>query len=304
MGIRKGIRMKKLTYIILVCLATSLLAGCGANSKESSGNNTGNTETVAETTTENSNENETEDSTEEESTEESTEEETTEMEIVDALPLGPSDANFSKDNMGFYMEGEAFTLPMAYSEFLDKVTAMGYSIAEDYCRDVELADFTLYEIAFERPVEGQDNTDKFYIQVINSTNPTQKVDLADPATQVVYIRISMLAGPNNAYDPDEGIWKVNFHAEFYLTPEIGLGRSMQNVYNAWGGSFSDNNGLWDCPENQRYGANGILTEGPFITMASETISDERFLYKAILEEYGKADRVITYIGLYNNPFVQ
>ncbi|MGN0495513.1 MAG: hypothetical protein ACI4GW_04740, partial [Lachnospiraceae bacterium] len=213
--------MKKLTYIVLVCLATSLLAGCGANSKESSGNNTGNTEAVTETTTENSTEAE---------QSESTEEETTEMEIVDALPLGPSDANFSKDNMGFYMEGEAFTLPMAYSEFLDKVTAMGYSIAEDYCRDVELADFTLYQIEFERPVEGQEKTDKFDIRVINSTDPTQKVNLADPATQVVYISISMLAGPNDLFDPDAGNWEVNFHAEFYLTPEIGLGRSMQNVY--------------------------------------------------------------------------
>lgn len=287
--------MKKLTYIVLICLATSLLAGCGDNSTDSSDNNTGNTETMTETTTENN--------TEVDQTE-STTEETTEMEIVDALPLGPSDANFGKDNMGFYMEGKAFTLPMAYSDFLEKVTAMGYSIAEDCCRDVELKDFTLYKMEFERPVEGQENTDKFDIQVINSTDPTQKVDLADPTTQVVYISISMLAGPNDLLDPDAGNWEVNFHSEFYLTPEIGLGRNIQNVYNAWGGSFPDNHGYWDWPENQNYGANGRLTEGPFITMASKQGYDDYSLYESIGDEYGKADNVITYIGIYNNPFVQ
>ena len=295
--------MKKITYIVLVCLATSLLAGCGANSKKSSDSDTTNTEAVAESTTQNSNEDEQETDTEE-VTEETTEEETTEMEVLDALPLGPADANFSKDNMGFYMEGEAFTLPMAYSEFFDKVSAMGFSIVEDNCRDVDKTDFMLYLIPFERPVDGQDHTDKFEIQVINSEDPTQKVDLSDPAIQVVYMSISMLAGPIDLWEPDSGNWEVNFHAEFYLTPEIGLGRNIQNVYNAWGGSFYDNNGLWDWPENERYGANGILSKGPFITMASKKRSDDYSLYESIDEEYGKADNVITYIGLYNNPFIQ
>ena len=288
--------MKKFTYIVLVCLATSLLAGCGTNSNKNSDSDTTNTEAVVESTTQNSNGDEQETDTEE-VTEETTEEETTEMEVLDALPLGPADANFSKDNMGFYMEGEAFTLPMAYSEFFDKVSAMGFSIVEDNCRDMDKTDFMLYSIAFERPVDGQDHTDKFEIQVINSEDPTQKVDLSDPAIQVVYMSLSMLAGPNDLWEPDSGNWEVNFHAEFYFTPEIGLGRNIQNVYNAWGGSFQENNGLWSWTENEN-------SEGAYINMTSKSIHDDYSLYESIGEEYGEADHVITYIGIYNNPFVK
>ncbi|MBO5239111.1 MAG: hypothetical protein J6B50_10130 [Lachnospiraceae bacterium] len=218
--------MKKITYVVMACLATVLLAGCSA-SKENTEVPTSDTEVVSEDTTEEATDSE-------EPTD--TQEEVSAKEIVDILPLGPSEANYGKDNLGFYMEGEAFTLPMPYSEFLDKVTAMGFSVTDEerFNREGVLSDYVYYQVQFDHPVEGQEHKEDFTIQVVNSADSMQSVDLSDPSSQVVYFSIRMAAGANDIYDPDKGTWATNIHTDVYLTPEIGLGRNIDNLYSAWG----------------------------------------------------------------------
>ncbi len=288
--------MKKIKYLLLVCAMAVCLAGC-SEADEITSEDAGNSEIVEDGSSE-----ETVDSEEVVS-----EEEPVEEVIYDVFPVGPAEANFSKDNMGFYMQGVEFTLPMAYSDFLAKVTELGWSINEDSCRDVSGTTFMMYKIEFIRPVEGQEETDDFDIQVINSVDPTQTVDLSSPDIQVISINIRLDGGSQELGNPDAGRYTINFDTEFYLTPEIGLGRNIRNVYKAWGGSFPENHGDWDWTTGERMNMGLASNTAPYIDMSSKSVHDDYSLYATIVDEFGedcKCEDVITWISMYNNPFVQ
>ncbi len=289
--------MKKIKYLLLVCAMAVCLAGCSDTAEEITSEDAGNSEIVEDGSSE-----ETVDSEEVVSEEESVEEV-----IYDVFPVGPAEANFSKDNMGFYMQGVEFTLPMPYSDFLAKVTELGWSINEDSCRDVSGTTFMMYKMEFIRPVENQEETDRFEIQVINSADPTQNVDLSNPDIQVISINLGLYGGSKELGNPDAGHYKINFNTEFYLTPEIGLGRNIRNVYQAWGGSFPENYGDWDWTTGERMKIGLASNTAPYIDMNSKSVHDDYSLYATIVDVFGEdceCEDVITWISMYNNPFVQ
>lgn len=289
--------MKKIKYLLLVCAVAVCLAGCSNTDEEITSEDAENSEIAEEINSE-----ETVDSEEVAS-----EEEPAEEVIYDVFPVGPAEANFSKDNMGFYMQGVEFTLPMAYSDFLAKVTELGWSINEDACRDVNGSTFMMYKMEFIRPVEGQEETDSFDIQVINSMDPTQTVDLSSPDIQVISINIRLGGGSQELGNPDAGHYTINFDTEFYLTPEIGLGRNIRNVYKAWGGSFPENYGDWDWTTGERMNMGLASNTAPYIDMSSKSVHDDYSLYATIVDVFGEdceCEDVITWISMYNNPFVQ
>ena len=289
--------MKKIKYILLACIIATFIAGCSDAAEEITSGDAGNSEIVEETDSK-----ETVDSEEVVSEEESVEEV-----IYDVFPVGPAEANFSKDNMGFYMQGVEFTLPMPYSDFLAKVTELGWSINEDACRDVNCSTFMMYKMEFIRPVEGQEKTNRFDINVINSADPTQAVDLSSPDIQVTSICIGLYGGSNDLFNPDAGNYKVNFDVEFYLTPEIGLGRNIRNVYTTWGGSFPEFYGDWYWTTGIRQDMGFASNTAPYINMSSKSVHDDYSLYSVIVEEFGddcQCEDVITWINMSNNPFVQ
>ncbi len=294
--------MKKIKYLLLACAVAVCLAGCSDATEEITSEDAGNGEIVEETDSE-----ETVDSEDVVSEEESTEEESVEEVIYDVFPVGPAEANFSKDNMGFYMQGVEFTLPMAYSDFLAKVTELGWSINEDACRDVNGSTFMMYKMEFIRPVEGQEDTDRFEIQVINSVDPTQTVDLSSPDIQVISINLGLYGGSKELGNPDAGRYTVNFDTEFYLTPEIGLGRNIRNVYTTWGGSFPEFYGDWYWTTGIRQQMGLASNTAPYIDISSKSAHDDYSLYATIVDVFGEdceCEDVITWISMYNNPFVQ
>ena len=114
-------RKKFALYLLGILLAFSLTA-CTEKNKAPSETDAENTpeETVTEETAE--------ELTEDTDTSAAEEEEPKELEFDDCVPEGPADADFGPDNIGFYMEGEEFTLPMPYNEFLTKAESLGYSV--------------------------------------------------------------------------------------------------------------------------------------------------------------------------------
>ena len=296
--------MKKKISILLIgiCLAVGLTA-CG---KDDDSKKT--TETKEELTTEA--EVTTEKATEADTTEvavEDTTEATTEAvieEIVDAVPEGPAEASFGPDNVGFYMQGVEFKLPMAYSEFYEKVTAMGWTIPEDGVRRSYNGDYKLYEVEFTRAIEGQEKQEWFNIEVINSADTAAEVDLADPNIQVVQITISMFAGSTDMWDASAPNYVLNFHTDFYINKEVGLGRNIRNAYEAWGGSMSEDHGrfIWTTGSEQDAG-NGMGTD-PYISLSSVQRREDTTLYSELYNHYGECEDIIDFISLQNNPFVE
>ena len=296
---------KKISLVLLgMCLALGLVA-CGKEEKENDKD-----DKKEKVTTEVAVEGEKDEGKDTEATEEvadDTTEATTEAvveEIVDAVPEGPAEANFGPDNVGFYMQGVEFKLPMAYSEFYEKVSAMGWSVLEDGVRKSFDGDHKLYEVEFSRTVEGQEISEWFDIEVINSEDPSMEVDLTNANTQVVSFHIKMNALPKELGNPDAGYEMYNVHSEVYLTKDIGLGRNILNAYDAWGGSMMDNHGYfdWTTGDSSKMGL-GSYTE-PFIDISSESVNDNNVLYRVLLQEYGECEDVITWISLQNNPFVE
>lgn len=295
---------KKISLVLLgMCLGLSLVA-CGKEEKDSDKD-----DKKEKTTTEAVVEDKKDDEKEADTTEvvEDTTEATTEAvveEIVDAVPEGPAEANFGPDNVGFYMQGVEFKLPMAYSEFYEKANALGWDVAEDGVRKSFDGDHKIYEVEFSRSVEGQEISEWFDIEVINSADPSMEVDLSDTNTQVVAFNIKMNALPKELGNPEAGYEMYNVHSEIYLTKDIGLGRNILNVYDAWGGSMVDNHGYfdWTTGDRSKIGL-GSYTE-PFIDISSESVHDNNVLYRVLLQEYGDCEDVITWISLQNNPFVE
>ena len=235
-------------------------------------------------------------------------EETVAQEINDILPAGPAEAAFTTDNMNFYMEGEAFTLPMSYSDFLKKATAKGFAITKDtqFNKETKYGSCVLYKMKFDRAVEGQDKPESFDIMIVNSTDTNKSVDLKDASSQVVGFEISMYAGAIDAYDPDKGIWATNINTDVYLTPEIGLGRNIDNLYNAWGGSMNEMNGIWDW-KSDKFGNSSVSYSAPTVSIRSVKRAKEYKLYSALEEAYGESkstENIINYINLYNNPYIK
>ncbi len=292
---------KKISMLLIgMCLAVGLTA-CGKDDDSKKTTETKEELTIeAEVTTEKT----TEETTEEvEATTEATTEAAVE-EIVDGVPEGPAEANFGPDNVGFYMQGVEFKLPMAYSEFYEKANALGWDVAEDGVRKSFDGDHKLYEVEFSRSVEGQEISEWFDIEVINSADPSMEVDLSDTNTQVVAFNIKMNALPKELGNPEAGYEMYNVHSEIYLTKDIGLGRNILNVYDVWGGSMVDNHGYfdWTTGDRSKIGL-GSYTE-PFIDISSESVHDNNVLYRVLLQEYGDCEDVITWISLQNNPFVE
>ena len=226
------------------------------------------------------------------------------VEIVDAVPEGPAEANFGPDNVGFYMQGVEFVLPMAYSEFYEKVTAMGWEISEDGVRKGYNGDYKTAKIEFVRAVEGQEELEWFDIEVINSADTASYVDIEDPNIQVVEFQISIDAGSVDIFDPEAGTYIRNFNTEFYITKDIGLGRNIRNAYAAWGGSYAEYYGdfIWTTGTEQD-ARNGMGTD-PYICLYSVKVRDDSTLYLELLEHYGECEDVIDFIDLRNNPFVE
>lgn len=299
---------KKISIVLLgMCMALSLVA-CGKDEKESE-KESKKEKTTTEAYTENEKTEETEADKEanmeevvEDTTEATTEAEV--MEIVDAVPEGPAEANFGPDNIGFYMEGVEFKLPMAYSEFYEKVNALGWDVAEDGVRDSYNGDYKLAEVEFSRAVEGQEDVEWFDIEVINSADTAAYVDLSDPNIQVVKIHIMMYAGSTDIWDSEAPNYVLNFHSDFYITKEIGLGRNIRNAYAAWGGSFAEDYGdfLWTTGDEMKAG-NGMGT-APYISLSSVKRREDTTLYSELRNHYGECEDVINHISLQNNPFVQ
>ncbi|MBO5239112.1 MAG: hypothetical protein J6B50_10135 [Lachnospiraceae bacterium] len=66
------------------------------------------------------------------------------------------------------------------------------------------------------------------------------------------------------------------------------------------------NGTWDWKSDE-YGDDSSAHKAPFISVRSDKRSDEYRLYWALDEAYGAAegtDNIITYISIYNNPYIQ
>lgn len=150
---------------------------------------------------------------------------------------------------------------------------------------------------------------EFEIYVINSKDPTKDIDLADPDVHVVSFYMHMSA---YSYPEEEGEDYVrhynlyNFDSQFYLTMEIGLGRSVLNVPAVWGKSIRDEmdllytTGTYDIIDYQV----GLCAD-TYIWMSSESVKDNRDTYYVFEEKYGKdCDEVITSIKLNNNPYIQ
>ena len=296
---------KKISLVLLgMCLGLSLVA-CGKEEKDSDKNDKKEkttTEAVVEDKKDEDKDTEATEEVAEDTTEATTEAEV--MEIVDAVPEGPAEANFGPENVGFYMQGVEFKLPMAYSEFYEKANALGWDVAEDGVRKSFDGAHKLYEVEFSRLVEGQEISEWFDIEVINSADPSMEVDLSDTNTQVVAFHIKMNALPKELGNPEAGYEMYNVHSEIYLTKDIGLGRNILNVYDAWGGSMVDNHGYfdWTTGDRSKMGL-GSYTE-PFIDISSESVHDNNVLYRVLLQEYGDCEDVITWISLQNNPFVE
>ena len=296
--------MKKKVSIMLLGMSLMLgLVACGKDDKDSS-------KTTEDKVTTEAAAEEKEEKTEADTTEvavEDTTEATTETvieEIVDAVPEGPTEANFGPDNVGFFMQGVEFKLPMAYSEFNEKVTAMGWTIPEDGVRRSYNGDYILYEVEFTRAIEGQEEVEWFNIEVINSADTAAEVDLADPNIQVVNITIGMYAGKVDIFDSSAGTYVRNFHTEFYINKEVGLGRNIRNAYAAWGGSMSEDHGrfIWTTGSEQDAG-NGMGTD-PYISLSSVQRREDTTLYSELYNHYGECEDIIDFISLQNNPFVE
>ncbi len=237
------------------------------------------------------------------------EEEPKELEIVDCVPEGPADANFGPDNIGFYMEGKEFTLPMPYNEFLAKAESLGYSVNEDTMH------FTTYEevpncnygkITFERPVENQENPESFDIRVINSVDYSKDIDLTDPDVHVVTFFMHMFAA--SSWEEENPYHSFNVDSQLYLTKEIGMGRSILNVQPIWGEDTNQNKNMYSNvvyttgDGDPTYYQSG-LSPDRYIWLKSD--ADDYALAAVLGEKYQKKYKYpITTIQLNNNPYIQ
>ncbi len=206
------------------------------------------------------------------------------------------------------MEGVEFTLPMAYSNFLAKVTELGWSIPEDGVRKSYDGDYKLSEVKFSRSVKGQEEDEWFFIEVINSADPSLDVDLSSAYIQVIFFKISLSAGTTNIYNPDAPHYTRNFNSQVYINKEVGLGRSINNAYEVWGEPASEVPlyDMWVWPgEDWRTITNYDATYAkPNIYLTSTKRSDDRILYLELTNQYGKCADVITGMYRCNNPFVE
>lgn len=272
-----------------------------------------------------------ENNTEEDSQESDTEEASTELEIVDGLPEGPAGLDFGTDNIGFYMEGESFTLPMAYSEFVTKAAGLGWSVNEDTIH-VRSSDenreegdpgrYAYTKIEFERPVENQELPEYFEIKVINSVDPMQDADLASSDAQVISFDMYMSA-TREGYGEEATYRTYNINSQLWLTKEVGMGRDIRNAVAVWGDPVnkaeenfspyyweyeytSDGeavrkvsvDGYGECP----LGSYIRLGQARYTTgLNAESDNDT---YYALFDGEKKAEQIIDHIMVVNNPYIE
>lgn len=302
-------------YLSGILLALSLTACAKGNEtpSETSAQNQSEETSAEEITAETEEMTETEEGTDNPDASIAETKEPEELEIIDCVPEGPSDIDFGPDNMGFYMEGETFTLPMPYNEFLTKAESLGWSINEegiDLYSAGNTREYAYGEILFERSVENQENPEEFEIKVINSVDPAKDIDLTDPDIHVVTFYMHMFASSSwKEIDGEEvnEYHTFNVDSQLYLTKEIGMGRNILNSYAIWGED--------DNPNSSMY-SNVIYTTGDgdptpyqmgmsfdrYIWLKSD--SDYAISY-VFGKKYGKAfEYIITSIKLNNNPYIQ
>lgn len=274
-------------------------------------------------------ENDTDEDTQEPDTEE---EESTELEIVDGLPEGPEGLDFGPDNIGFYMEGETFTLPMSYSEFLAKAEGLGWSVNEDHIRvwssdeNYEEGDpgrYAYTEVKFERPVENQEQPEEFSIKVVNSVDPMMDAELSSSDAQVVSFYMHMWA---SRWQSDEGDFiyhTYNIHSQLWLTKEVGMGRDIRNAIVVWGDPANSEDEFFSLyssdyeytsdGEAVRKGAVDGFGECPLgsyirLGQARYTIGlsgdSDNDTYYALFDGKKEAEYIIDTMYVVNNPYVE
>lgn len=299
-------KKKCVLYLLGILLIFGLTACAGKNKAQSDDD----TEQKSEETLIGNNDNSEPSDTEAPDTEA---EATKEPEIHDCIPEGPADIDFNLDNMGFYMEGETFTLPMPYSEFLAKAESLGYSVNEDSIRlySAESTGYAKGRITFERAVENQENPEGFEIGVINSADPGKDIDLTDPDIHVVTFWMHMFASIHREEIDGESVRIIhtfNFDSQLYLTKEIGMGRNAYNARAVWGESVNDSLYFQLYTTGDSEPPEPLYPEyspDPFIQLTCENSRNDYETYSALAERYGgDFDLVITTIYLGNNPYIQ
>lgn len=298
-------RKKFVFYLLGILLVFGLTACNGESSKQSEADTESNSEEGNSEETVAGNGDDTEDSDTEAAT-------TEEREIVDCVPEGPEDINFGPDNIGFYMEGETFTLPMPYSEFLAKAEGLGWSVDEEHIYLSSTGEYGYGKITFERFVENQEQPETFDIMVINSVDPAKDVDLTDPDIHVVTFYMYMF-GSSHLEEIDGDYVSVynayNINSQLYLTKEIGMGRSIFNAPPVWGEATSGS-GFVDFVYTTGDGdatwyQSGLSSDRYIWLQTSKNSSNASDTYHLVEEKYGgDCKHIITSIKLNNNPYIQ
>lgn len=316
--------MKKrlIACFLMVCLVLGLMA-CKKEGTEPVSDTASDKEITEDNTSE-----DTEDTEDTENTEAMEMEATEEIEIVDGIPEGPEGLNFGPDNIGFYMEGETFTLPMPYSEFQEKVAALGWSINEEdifyhepderYSEGSVLG-YAYAKIEFERPVENQENPEEFHIVVTNSVDAKKDVDLSDPDVHVIYFYMHMWARELGEWDEDYnynvvGYAKYNLNSQLYLTKEVGMGRNIYNAHSLWGEPSVDGSYEWTYASDATdslplrniepvIGTSIFLEEARYV-VGGISGDSENETYHILFGDSPAGEHIINTICVVNNPYMK
>lgn len=312
--------MKKrlIVCFLMVCLALGLVA-CKKGGTESVSDTASDKEITEDNTSEGTEDTENTEDTETEATEE--------IEIVDGIPEGPEGLDFGPDNIGFYMEGETFTLPMPYSEFQEKVAELGWSVNENkviyHAPDERFSEgnvrgYAYAKIRFERPVENQEYPEEFHIVVTNSVDSKKDVDLSDPDVHVIYFYMHMRANELGEWDEDYnynvvGYTKYNINSQLYLTKEIGMGRNIYNAHSVWGEPSVDGAYEWmyaseatdsiPLRNNDPVIGTSIFLEEARYTIGLSGDSDNE-IYHVLFGDSPAGEHIINTICVVNNPYMK
>lgn len=313
--------MKKrlIVCFLMVCLILGLMA-CKKEGTEPVSDTASDKEITEDNTSEGTEDTEDTEDTETEATEE--------IEIVDGIPEGPEELDFGPDNIGFYMEGETFTLPMPYSEFQEKVAALGWSANEEDIRyhapderysEGNVRAYAYAKIEFERPVENQENPEEFHIIVTNSVDSRKDVDLSDPDVHVIYFYMHMYGNEIGEWDEDynfnvTGYTKYNMNSQLYLTKEIGMGRNIYNAKALWGEPSADGSYEWMYASDVTdsiplrngepvIGTSILLTEAHYVVGGISSDSENE-TYRILFEGSSAGEHIINTICVVNNPYMK
>lgn len=318
----------KQRFWVLLMTGILILGLTACNGEAPAPDTAASTDTAAPTNTA-SVENDTEEDTQEPDSD--TEEASTELEIVDGLPEGPEGLDFGPDNIGFYMEGESFTLPMAYSEFVTKAEGLGWSVNEDtilvHSSDEHYEEgnprrYAFTKIEFERPVENQEMPESFQIKVINSVDPMQDADLAGSDAQVISFDMYMSAY-RDIYAEEVTYQTFNINSQLWLTKEVGMGRDIRNAVAVWGDpvnkaeenfspyyhdyEYTSNgeavrkiagDGFGECP------LGSYIRLGQAIYKTGLSGESKNDTYYALFDGKKKAEQIIDHIMVVNNPYIE